>query len=339
MKFALHSDDPRWQPRCCRVLIETLATGFRLNSFRVIITVFALTIPSMAFGQDAARYFRANCMTCHTIGGGRLTGPDLKDVTKRKDAEWLTTFIQNPKSVIDSGDAYAAKLLESSRGVVMPLAPGMSKQRAEDLIQLIEAESKLEKSQFEGVKFSVRPFTELDRLTGQDYFTGVEKLKNGGTACNSCHSMYNLSAFGGGRLGPDLTRVFERLKGRKALSAWLVAPPTETMQPIFMDHGLDVTEIHTLVAYFEDAASHSEADASITRIGFLLAGLAFATVLVFLFDFIWRSRFHSVRRPLVETIRRQIHQGPNNENDKSVSNATPVAAGSGSERGLERGEQ
>lgn len=39
--------------------------------------------------QETADYFRQNCTSCHTIGGGRLTGPDLKDVEGRKDSDWL----------------------------------------------------------------------------------------------------------------------------------------------------------------------------------------------------------------------------------------------------------
>jgi len=307
MKFAL-------QVRNC-----SLVYGRGRSCFRIVVMLLAMALPAIALGQESARYFRANCMTCHTIGGGRLTGPDLKDVTKRKDKEWLVKFIQNPTAVIDSGDPYAAKLLESARGVKMPLAAGMNAARAADMLELIEAESKLPESQFQGAKFSTKPFTDKDRAIGRAIFVGNQKLIKGGTACNSCHSMYDLPAFGGGRLGPDLTLVYERLKGRKALSAWLISPATETMQPIFKDHPLEVEEINSLVAYFEEAAGHTEANASVTRIAFLLTGLVFATAIIFLFDVLWKGRFHSVRRPLVEGIRRAIHRGPKAGNSTSIA--------------------
>ncbi len=264
--------------------------------------------------QDTPDYYRQNCLNCHTIGGGRLTGPDLKDVTKRRDTEWLINFLQNPKSVVDSGDPYAAKLVEESRGVVMPIAPGMTRYRAEQLIRLIEAESKLEKSQFQGVKISNRPFTDADRKNGEAIFVGIRRLKNGGTACSACHSIYNLPALGGGRLGPDLTRVYERLKGRQALSAWLMAPATETMQPIFRNRPLEAEEIHALAAYFEEAARHSESDASTARITFLLTGLAIATGVIFVFDAVWKERFRGVRRPLVED---SVSRGPDSHREKT----------------------
>jgi mono/diheme cytochrome c family protein len=263
------------------------------------ILLFA-TVSASCLAQDTPDYYRANCMNCHTVGGGRLTGPDLKNVGQRREAEWLINFMQNPKAVVDSGDGYAVKMVEESRGVVMPIAPGMTRYRAEQILKLLETESSLEKSQFEGVKISSKPFTDQDRLNGHQYFAGTRKLKNGGSACISCHGMHDISALGGGRLGPDLTRVYERLKGRNSLSAWLMAPATETMQPIFKGHPLETEEIHALAAYFESGAAHSESEPSASRIAFLLIGLALSAAVIFGFDVIWKGRLHSVRRALVE---------------------------------------
>ena len=255
---------------------------------------------SLSFAQDTPDYFRQNCVGCHTIGGGRLTGPDLKDLSKRQEREWLVKFLMNPKGVIDSGDAYAQKILEESRGVPMPTPPGITKDRAEKLLDLIEAESLLEKSQFKGMKISTAPFTDVDRAKGRDIFLGPHRMKAGGTACISCHSMYDTPALGGGRLGPDLTNIYERLKGRKQLSAWLQAPGTETMQPIFKNHPLAEDEIHALVAYFESTTAEKPADSSGGRVTFLLSGLVAAVVGIFFLDTVWKRRFHSVRRALVE---------------------------------------
>ena len=311
----------------------SVVTGAR----RLIVALLIGATWSTALAQDTPDYYRANCMNCHTIGGGRLTGPDLKDVAKRKDAEWLIGFMQNPRSVVDSGDAYAAKLVEDFGKVVMPVPPAMTRYRAEQILKLIEAESKLEKSQFQGIKVSSKPFTDADRTAGHEIFVGTRKLKNGGAACNACHSIHDLSALGGGHLGPDLTRVYERLKGRKSLSAWLMAPATETMQPIFKNRPLEAEEIHVLAAYFEDAARHSEADASVNRMAFLLLGLGLATATIFLFDVIWKARFHAVRRPLVDAVTRAVHQGSGQ--GEQTSSAALVGARAGSEHGTKQGAQ
>jgi len=263
-------------------------------------TVLAvLAASSTGFAQDTPDYFRQNCMNCHTIGGGRLTGPDLKHVEQRKDREWLVQFMLNPRAVLDSGDTYAAKLLEESRNVPMPTLPGMTRERAEKLLELIEAESKLEESHFKGLQISNKPFTDADRQAGRALFQGVQRLHAGGTACIACHTVHGQTALGGGTLGPDLTRVYERLKGRQSLSAWLMAPATETMQPAFKNHPLNSDEIHALVAYFEQLAPQSEADGSAARAAFLLMGLGAACGFVFALDAAWKRRFRDVRRSLV----------------------------------------
>lgn len=276
----------------------------RLTLFAVLMSCLgAATVRA----QDTPQYFRQNCMNCHTIGGAKLTGPDLKDVTKRQSRAWLAKFIANPKAVIDSGDEYAAKILEESRNVPMPTLPGLTKERLENLLDLIEAESKLEESQFKGLKISSKPFTQADRTLGREIFLGRVRLKEGGTSCISCHSTHDTPALGGGRLGPDLTNVYERLKSREALSAWLSAPGTETMLPIFKNHPLKEDEIHALAAYFEATAGQSPAEPTVSRIAFLLIGLAFAAAMVFGFDALWKHRFTSVRRTLVDAPDKRGH--------------------------------
>ncbi len=253
-----------------------------------------------AAAQDPVEFFRQNCTSCHTIGGGRLTGPDLKNVTQQKDRAWLENFIQNPRAVIDSGDPYALKLFEEARRVLMPTLPGMNPELAKKLIDLIEAESKLEESQFKGLQITDRPFTPREIEIGREIFLGSRKLANGGPACFSCHTMKGLGGLGGGRLGPDLTRVYERLKGRQGLGAWLMAPATQTMRPLFGKHPLQPDEILPLIAFLEDAAHKGGEDTSVAILNFFFLGLGGAILALVCFDAAWRWRLRGVRQPLTE---------------------------------------
>ncbi|MBZ0172762.1 MAG: cytochrome c, partial [Phycisphaerales bacterium] len=144
---------------------------------------------SPAHAQEAAAFFKQNCLSCHTVGGGRLVGPDLRGVTDRKDRDWLVNFILNPQAMIDRGDPYAQQILDEARGVVMPTISGISRDRADALLDLIEAESALEKSQFVGLQLDDRPFTGVDVQVGREIFLGIRPLKNGGAACNACHTV------------------------------------------------------------------------------------------------------------------------------------------------------
>lgn len=271
----------------------------RLPSACALAALLILSAAS-AHAQDAASFFRQNCVSCHTIGGGRLVGPDLKDVEQRKDRAWLRRFILDPKGVLDSGDPYAAKLLQEARGALMPKAPGINDALTGQLLDLIAAESKLPKSQFVGVQVSDRPFTTQDAQSGRAIFLGETRLLSGGAPCVSCHSVAGLAGLGGGRLGPDLTRVFERLGGRKGLGTWLGAPPTVTMAPVFKNHPLDAAEIFSLLAFFQDAAQRGGvADVSTWMFNFLLLGLGGTVLVLILFDLAWIKRFRTVRRSLV----------------------------------------
>lgn len=252
-----------------------------------------------AQAQETAAFFKKNCSSCHTIGGGQLTGPDLKGVTKRAERPWLLAFVQNPQGAIDRGDAYALKLQREARGVVMPRVDGMSPDRATALLDLIDAESALEKSQFQGAPVSDRPLTAADEDEGRALFTGTTTLKAGGPACMGCHSVGSLSGLGGGHLGPDLTDVFGRLEGRKALSAWLSAPATPTMGKVFGAHPLDSSEILPVVAFLKAAGEHHEPGARADGVNFLVLGLAGVACALVGVDLVWKRRFRAVRSPLV----------------------------------------
>ncbi len=266
---------------------------------------FLLAFSLSAAAQDAADFFRQNCMNCHTVGGGRITGPDLKNVTQRKDRPWLVKFLQDPKAMIESGDPYAVKLQGEARGVVMPTIAGMSPERAQLLLDMIEAESKLAKSQFAGLQISTRPFTAQEIAQGRAIFAGDATLTGGGPACVSCHTMRGLPGLSGGRLGPDLTLVYERLQGRKGLAQWLVAPASPTMAPIFKKQALKPEEILPLVAYFEAAAKQGGQDDSAALVNFFLLGLGGMVIGLVSLDAVWKRRFRAVRRPLVQKARRK----------------------------------
>ena len=207
--------------------------------------------------------------------------------------------------MINSGDAYAAQLLQEARGVVMPKIVGMDAEKAEFLVELIEAESLLEESQFKGSAVSNEPFTAKDVERGLALFTGHEGLKGGSAMCMSCHRMPGVGGLGGGNLGPDLTRVYEEGQytsgGRATLSAWLGAPATPTMQSLLKDKPLEADEIHAIVALMENRAATSQPESrGAPMVSFAILGLLGSVLVLFVFDSLWKNRLRSVRRTQVE---------------------------------------
>lgn len=269
-------------------------------SIRFVTATMMVAFAGNALAQDAPTYFKQNCVSCHTIGGGRLTGPDLKDVSKRKERDWLQAFILNPQSKMDAGDPYALKLKDEARGVMMPPPPGCTSELAGALLDLIEAESALETSQFKGVQVSSAPFTPADVSRGTALFLGSRSLKNGGPSCVSCHSASGIGGLGGGNLGPDLMREYEKLQGRQGMSAWLASPATVTMRALFEAHPLEPEEIHALTAYFEKQSLQGTQRVAASKLDFMLYGLGAAVLGLVLMDAAWKGRLRGVRRPLVQ---------------------------------------
>ena len=188
--------------------------------------------------------------------------------------------------------------------MLMPRISGLTPQMADALLNLIEAESKLPRSRFAGMNISEQPFTAEDLRAGTQLFDGVRKLSAGGPACISCHTLGTASGLGGGRLGPDLTLVYQRLGGRKAVGTWLSAPPTPTMQAVFRDHPIQSEEILPLLSVFEDAANQAQPAGTATQVNFFLLGLAGASLGLALMGWIWRGRIRAVRRSLVQAVQR-----------------------------------
>ena len=76
------------------------------------------------WAQDPGeQVFNTTCFACHTIGGGRLIGPDLAGVHEKRSQEWLEEFIKSSQSMINAGDAEAVALFEEYSSLLMPDAP------------------------------------------------------------------------------------------------------------------------------------------------------------------------------------------------------------------------
>ena len=71
--------------------------------------------------ETGKEIFEDQCTACHTIGRGKLVGPDLAGVTGRREEGWLTRQIKDPLGMIAEEDPIAMELLKESNNV--PMAP------------------------------------------------------------------------------------------------------------------------------------------------------------------------------------------------------------------------
>ena len=87
----------------------------------LLILLLLFTLRSVSYGLEAspsdniqdmpgAGLFKAKtCYSCHSIGNGKLVGPDLKGLFERRDEVWVRKFILDPTSMTAS-DPIAIKL-------------------------------------------------------------------------------------------------------------------------------------------------------------------------------------------------------------------------------------
>jgi mono/diheme cytochrome c family protein len=252
--------------------------------------------------QDAEQFFQEKCAACHSIGAGRIVGPDLKGVLERQDRQWLVEFIMDPNAKLSGGDPYAQELLAAANNVPMPPL-GVDELTANALLDYIAAKSG-EVGVGPAPVEELESFTAEQREAGYEFFTGGRTLRKGAPACASCHTTVSLGGWGGGALGPDLTHAIDRLGGRRALTGWLGMPGSATMLPIFGEKKLTPEEIDALVAFLEqEAASELDAAPSVTA-SFLGAGVLGAIVLLLLGGFFWKGRYTATRIPMVEKSKR-----------------------------------
>jgi mono/diheme cytochrome c family protein len=92
----------------------------RQKIFGVILISLTLFFTVQSFPQNQPPPEFATCAACHTVGKGKLIGPDLKGVNDRHDEAWLISFVKSSQTMIKNGDPAAVKLFEENNKIPMP---------------------------------------------------------------------------------------------------------------------------------------------------------------------------------------------------------------------------
>ncbi|MAF84203.1 MAG: c-type cytochrome [Gammaproteobacteria bacterium] len=276
-------------------------SGFS-EQWRIPVPGTLLLVVSMAMLSDGwaqqpgEQLFQTTCVACHTIGGGRLVGPDLADVHESRSQEWLEQFVQSSQTMIKNGDSEAVALAAEYNGIVMPDAL-ISEQQIRDVLNYIRVRSAgLKSAGGESATVAVQPAPAAapaspeDIKAGLAMFQGAIRFENGGAACNACHDVRNDAVIGGGILAAELTTVFARMGGA-GVKAILGQAPFPVMQAAYADKPLTDEEVTALVAFLEYA--NSEEYNQLPRdygIGLFLSGAVGAAILFLFFGIFWRGR-------------------------------------------------
>lgn len=229
--------------------------------------------------DEGQQIFTQQCSGCHTVGGGKLVGPDLKGITAIRDLPWLKEFIYDPEAKFNSGDALANQLLTEYNNIRMPKL-GLTTAEVDSVLAYIESASGTTQP-----KPTPTPSTIVGNANnGRKIFTGEVALTNGGTPCIGCHSVSGVGFLDGGALGPDLTQVLTRY-GDPGLNAALTTITFPSMTGIFTQQPLTPQETMDLVAFFTQTNAQPAPVGTKLGLYFGIAGgimvLLFGILLVF----------------------------------------------------------
>ena len=87
--------------------------------------------------------YRTRCSSCHTINGrepANALGPDLLNVTQRREMDWLVNWLRAPDQMLKDKDPIAMELYERYNRVAMPNMR-LSPEDTRDIIAFMEEES------------------------------------------------------------------------------------------------------------------------------------------------------------------------------------------------------
>lgn len=279
----------------------------------VVLTSIGTTIGARA-QSPAAQTFQQVCAVCHTIGGGRLVGPDLASVDQRRSTEWLVEFIRTPMAMINGGDPDAVALYEEYNKVPMPdnnfsegevlalieYIAANSPNRAEPEPEVAEAgedDSAAAPAEAEAPPPGLIAGRSLDSATdenirsGAELFSGATRLVHGGPSCITCHTLETDQILSGGTLAKDLSGAFSRLKGA-GIAAVVSSPPFPAMADAYRGEGPTDQEVYDLVAFMKavDVGSPDAVASDRYSAQFLLIGFIGSAGLFLVFSLLWRNR-------------------------------------------------
>ncbi len=250
-----------------------------------------LALVSQVVAQsDVAEMFKTKCGICHTIGGGKLVGPDLANVQDRRTEDWLVEYIRSSQTMIKNGDPDAIALFEEYNKVIMP-DPMISDREIKSIINHIAENSGSGVGTAAQVPSIIKDATPEDLDNGKALFEGNTRLANGGPSCISCHQTMNSVYESDNKYSTkDLMASFSSL-GETGVQAILSNPPFPVMAKAYESHKLEEGEIHDLLVYLKNY-DDKEKDVNLSSMvsNFLLWGLGGGILLIALYSAFWMNR-------------------------------------------------
>jgi cytochrome c len=107
------------------------------------VVVLSKTSFDLELARQGEKIYRDKaCLACHNFEeNSRLMGGGLKNITQKRDLDWLFSFIKDPKSILRT-DGLAKQLLREFNGTPMP-NQGLSDAEVMAILEYLKAPEKV----------------------------------------------------------------------------------------------------------------------------------------------------------------------------------------------------
>lgn len=231
--------------------------------------------------DEAAAIYMMKCMGCHTIGGGMLSGPDLKIVSGY------------PRQTVWDG----VKRMEKNVG---PLDDA-EVDTLTDFLLSPDAATRLEVHRDQARMLETASMAPPNAEIGRALFLGSKTFENGAASCAACHQ----AGGRGGNLAVSLEDAYTRL-GEQPLLATTESPGFPVMRAMYTPRPVTRQEAMHIVKFLEEV---SKEPASPTRIPMHLAGIGGSIVVMVLLGKSTSKRAAGTRARMVADAVRQSDRG------------------------------
>ncbi|MBC8265658.1 MAG: c-type cytochrome [Flavobacteriales bacterium] len=233
--------------------------------------LFGFLFHTNSSAQDGESLF-SSCAACHTIGGGKLVGPDLAGVLERRSEDEIIRYVQNPADF----------------DVIMMPPQNLTNAEIKAILNYIVSKSPAEGQVEEVVEVEEVVVALDDVKSGEMLFEGTTRFENGGPSCIACHNVDYEQMMQGGLLAADLTDVYSRSGGMVGIKGILTGLPFPAMKSAYGNYPITEDELVQLQAFLKHVDDnkiyqhHGEKKTMFLHFGMI----GFITILILIF-FLW----------------------------------------------------
>ncbi|MEZ5082830.1 MAG: c-type cytochrome [Bacteroidales bacterium] len=218
---------------------------------KTLLTILGLFMIILGNANEGEELYNLTCKACHTVGKGKLVGPDLQNITEKRNQDWLISFIKSSSSMIKSGDPDAVAISKEFNGILMP-DNLYSDAQIISILDFIKAGGPQDRAQAPVVDM-LSETTPANINAGALLFSGQTSFSNRGPACNSCHTVKDERIFSGGTLAKNLTESWD-IMGSAGVAAVIRNSPFPVMNKAYSNRPLTEKEVIDLTAYLKSVS-------------------------------------------------------------------------------------